>query len=83
MNIYCKYLKFYGINDIHTWFALNFMGEITYTYFQKTLENALNFMGEMTCTWFPKTLANALKFMGEMACTKMDITMKNFYLDLF
>ena len=30
-----------------------------------------------------KTLANSLKFMGEMACAEMDITMKNFYLDLF
>ena len=31
----------------------------------------------------PKLLEKALKFMGEMACTNMDITMKNFYLDLF
>ena len=31
----------------------------------------------------PKTLENDLKFMGEMACTEVDITMKNFYLDLF
>ena len=44
----------------------------------------LKFYGRNDMYMVPKTLANsALKFMGEMACTKMDITIKNFYLDLF
>ena len=31
----------------------------------------------------PKTIENTLKFMGEMACIEMDITLNNFYLDMF
>ena len=33
------------------------MGEITCTWFPKTLVNALKVMGEMACTWFPKKIA--------------------------
>ena len=40
--------------------ACTWLGEMTCTWFPKTLEKS-NFMGEMTCTWFPKTLAFSLK----------------------
>ena len=41
-------------------YMAKFMGEITCTWFPKTLANNLNFMGEMTCAWFPKTLGLSL-----------------------
>ena len=42
-------LKFYGINDTCTWFALKF---------------ALKCVGEMTCTWFAKLFYALTKIYG-------------------